>query len=51
MRKTLVAMVALTALAGAACGGGGDDNGGTTGATSARGPRPRPDARRTTPST
>ena len=37
MRKTLVAVVALTALAGAACSSGGDDNGGTTGATSASG--------------
>ena len=42
MRKTLVAMVALTALAGAACSSGGDDTGGSTGdgatgATSAAG--------------
>jgi plastocyanin len=42
MRKTLVVMVALTALAGAACSSGGDDSGstgdtGATGATSAAG--------------
>jgi len=35
MRKTLVVMVALTALAGAACSSGGDDTGGSTGATGA----------------
>ena len=42
MRKTLVVLVSLTALAGAACSSGGDDTGGSTGggatgATSAAG--------------
>ena len=36
MRKTLVAVIALTTLAGAACSGG-DDNGGSTGATGGTG--------------
>ena len=36
MRKTLVAVVALTTLAGAACSSG-DDNGGSTGATGGAG--------------
>jgi hypothetical protein len=44
MRKTLVAVIALTALAGAACSSGGDD-GGSTVATGGRAPHPRPDAR------
>jgi plastocyanin len=35
MRKMLIALVALTALTGAACGGGGDDNGGATGGSTA----------------
>jgi plastocyanin len=35
MRKMLIALVALTALTGAACGGGGNDNGGSTGGASA----------------
>ena len=42
MRKTLVVLISLTALAGAACSSGGDDTGGSTGdgatgATSAAG--------------
>jgi len=37
MRKTLVVMVALTALAGAACSSGGDDTSGPTGDTGATG--------------
>jgi plastocyanin len=37
MRKTLVALIALTTLAGAACRSDGDDNGGSTGATGATG--------------
>ena len=35
MRKTLVVLISLTALAGAACSSGGDDSGGSTGATGA----------------
>jgi plastocyanin len=34
MRKMLIALVALTALTGAACGGGGNDSGGSTGGVS-----------------
>jgi plastocyanin len=37
MRKTLVVLISLTALAGAACSSGGDDDGGSTGATGATG--------------